>query len=639
MHSTLYLVQFMLFGAALGLVCVSVPRYIYLPAWSRFAFGASLTPFFLAASTYCVALIAPGADRIAFVLVPVVIAGVALIFVGKSYRAVLTGLGRRFSRWTARCRAEKWPIVAIICLVPLAVYFCFVLAANASRPVIGHDALIYLSEAKLFALQRSLDVLNPGDGSPGGGLPQSHPHTSLFTLYLGHALLFSEGAIGYPNDGSARMAFQLTLPLLIIALSGLSAITRRPGALALTLCAFVMFSSFEYISSSHSRDAFRLTPVVVLAGLLISLLVRRRWTLGATLPVGVAASFSISGHTLNLYFLFLLALCFLGASAVFRIPARSVLGLTFVSSILALFPLSHYIKAYMRDGNLLGQGMVNFHLRDTPLMDAFRAYRDWGGADKPFLESIYSVVQQQSLVAVGATALAMAVLVVVLVASEKSKYVKVTAWSLMAVFALFLMVPLSNIARAFTIDIKEAYLSNSRYPFIAFIFCAPIISTAVLACTRALSFRTGQMLSTAVSGLIVIVLAGGAVTGLRKWTYYDTPDPVMSVVASDLAICDLASRMRSGGIWLTDRYSVSYYCDRRPIYLYTPFGRAFFINQPVQEAYSKLKRNNVELVVFANASPSWWPSTSLYAALNSAESGKESANRRSIGYWQVFILE
>lgn len=70
--------------------------------------------------------------------------------------------------------------------------FLSILASNLF-PVIANDALTYLAEARMFAASGSLSALMHGLGDPASGAPPTHPHTGLFSVYLGHALLFSPG--------------------------------------------------------------------------------------------------------------------------------------------------------------------------------------------------------------------------------------------------------------------------------------------------------------------------------------------------------------------------------------------------------------------------------------------------------------
>jgi hypothetical protein len=108
-------------------------------------------------------------------------------------------------------------------------------------------------------------------------------------------------------------------------------------------------------------------------------------------------------------------------------------------------------------------------------------------------------------------------------------------------------------------------------------------------------------------------------------------------VDQDLEVCALARSLPAGHLWLTDRYSIAYFCDIRPTYLYTPHGRQFYATRDADEARALLESSRVGLVTFSNSIQEWWPSTALHASLLQ-QTGDAPELRKRVGYWEAFLL-
>jgi len=636
MYVALYLTQLMIACFATGLLFANSHRYLKVPLYSRFAFGACLAPHFIGALTLTVLAAWPDADPWMVIATPCVLSALLISGIAYKQRPFMSVLTRQFGRHLNRASRVSWYLPLALIAVPTAIFLSYVVLQNAFRPAIGHDALIYLSEAKALAGTRDLAVLQHGMGSLDSGLPPLHPHTPLFTAYLAQALLFTPSGIGYPFDHAARFAFQATLPLLIVALSGFTALTRRAGASLLVFLAFSMFAGFEYVSSAQSRDAFRLAPMVVLIAMLVSLIAHKRWSVRQCLAPAVAVFFSIHGHTLNLYFLALIGLWFVSACLLVRAPAGSIGSLAGICALLAAMPLYHYVEQYVNTGNVLGHGMANFHLVGTPLMEAFLAQQAWGQASLSLVASLSKVIQPHGLLAASCSAGAAVVVVYTLIRlRSRPRIDAILGWSLMTLLILFVAVPLSDVFRGFAVDIKEAYISNYRYALVAFMLCPPLIALAFMHLTDVIQRWQPCAMRRAGLALLSISLATGAFISTRKWTYYESPAPIQSVVDQDLEVCRLARALPADQVWLTDRYSIAYFCEIRPVHLYTPFGRRFFAASGANEATALLRTHNVGMVSLATSVPDWWPSTSMYTSLQGSTQGSPERRRR-IGYWEVF---
>ncbi len=404
----------------------------------------------------------------------------------------------------------------------------------------------------------------------------------------------------------------------------------------MTLLAFGLFPTFEYISSASSRDGFRLIPIVVLLGLLYSLAVRRRWSWRMCVPVGLVGALAITGHTINLYFIALLGVAFLIFALIRKARLADLGVLVGVCVAMAALPLSHYARALLTSGNALGDGMNYFQFVGTPLLDAWKKSGTFGLADLSLVDSVAKLWGSQGLAPALVTAVAfVGVLASVFLFKTEGVFVRFALFVTCVLFVFF-SVPLSNVLRMFAIDIKEAFLGNDRYPYVAFMLCPLLIAFGVLALEAVVRRFSGRLTAAAALAPLIVAGAAGSYTTIQKWHFYETPQPAVDVVSGDAVICAIADRLPQDAVWLTDRYSIAYYCKRRPIFLYTPEGRAFFAAVDEASALHLLEANRVGLVTLSNADPNWWPSTPFQRALVAEAASHGGGSNRKLGYWDVF---
>jgi len=544
-----------------------------------------------------------------------------------------------------RPRDRLWLITALAVLlgaVVVLVRFLGILQNNLF-PVIANDALTYLSEARMFAAQGSLAALVHGLGDPASGAPPTHPHTGLFSVYLGHALLFSPGSLtsGEPlgDDFPVRLAFQFTVFCLALAVAGMTILLAAgkrhalaAGALAFML--FCAFQAFEYTSFASSRDPFRLIPWLGLLTLLIEFLRSRRLPLVLLPAVALTAGWLAAAHTINLYFLAVVAPVFVIGALLRRVPLLQMLLLGLAGLVGLALPLLHYVDNARRIGNVLGNGMNYFHYPGTALAEAFLRHGNWSARDLSPLGALQKMLEQQGM-PIGIAALAGAVLLLALawLAPRGERTVPLV---LSATFVVLLAVPLIELKRLFPIDMKEAMVSNYRYAYTVFILSPVIMALGVqgiaLFAERRFDRRAGEF-AILLAGIAAAVLARHE---LKNWRVYAAWDVPAAYRASFVPICDLARGLPERAVWLSDRSTVSYECGIWPVFLYSPAGRRYFLPPTVEEARRVLDDDRVGLVSLEEAIPGWWPETAFFKALT--EMADEGIfERRTLGGWQIFI--
>lgn len=520
--------------------------------------------------------------------------------------------------------------------------FLGILASNLF-PVIANDALTYLAEARMFAATGNLSALVHGLGDPASGAPPTHPHTGLFSVYLGHALLFSPGpqAPGEPlgDDMPVRLAFQFTVLCLALAVAGMTTLLAAGRRHALAAGAFALmffcaFQTFEYTSFASSRDPFRLIPWLGLLSLLI-IFVQHRGLSPILYPaVAATAGWLAGAHTINLYFLAVVAPVFVAATLLRRVSAWQVLLFALAGLAGLALPLLHYADNLRRIGNVLGNGMNYFHYRGTVLADAFLRYDNWNARDLSPLGALQKMLEQQGWpIGIAALAATVALLVTVWLGPRERR---VGPLLLVVAFLFLLAIPLLELKRLFPIDMKEAMVSNYRYAYTVFVLSPVIMALAVQGTLAAVEQRVNAW-----TGVVVLVASIVAATlfaraELRRWRVYSAWDTPIAYRAPFKDICEAARTLPTGAIWLSDRSTVSYECGIWPVFLYSPAGRRYFLPGTIEEARKVLEDDKVGLVSLEEAIPGWWPETAFYKGLTQMVDEGIFA-KRTFGAWQIFV--
>ncbi|MDR2347386.1 MAG: hypothetical protein LBD90_01945, partial [Bifidobacteriaceae bacterium] len=204
-------------------------------------------------------------------------------------------LASRLRRWS------DWAVLAVglAALVRLA-QLLTVQLFRAKWPVV--DGLQYLSESKYF-----LRHFGPGGWASLEAAADSSvvgtTHNFSWSAYLAFALQHTLGPIGPGSDAAAGAALGFSAICLLAALTALAAALRdwRVGTAAIAI--LTVTPAFGYVLSDSSRDAFRIT------GLLVCLLVTwgaaraaadgRRLRLGSAALAVLGGYYAIAAHPIN----------------------------------------------------------------------------------------------------------------------------------------------------------------------------------------------------------------------------------------------------------------------------------------------------------------------------------------------------
>jgi hypothetical protein len=328
-----------------------------------------MTPFVLGGWMLLMAHITPGAPSLVFTLPPFLIAAGLLIIYGP--------------RTLRRLRRSCHPVseinltqlfTACVCIAALIIVImvAIVLIQNSKSPLLFNDSLVYMQEALRFAEGRSPAAITDYRGAADGSI-RGDIHSFIYPAYLSQALLFNGGqALGYPNDIAARIAFQLTILYMLLAVVALAAAARQSLATPLALILMLQVPEFEYLSRASSRDGFRIVPLVLLVTALTGLTprrLRRKLRLETLLLPLLFSACALAGHTLGAYIVVTLVL----AWGIWNLAGRARwLNIILVAGALGIGLILgslQYIQVYRETGTLTGDIFKENVIEGTPLWE------------------------------------------------------------------------------------------------------------------------------------------------------------------------------------------------------------------------------------------------------------------------------
>jgi hypothetical protein len=619
MNPALYLSSVAITAAGLALAAWRWPLGLRLPALSRLALGLAATPFALSIVTLSLTLVWPLAPRPVILAAPGLLVMVGALLLYTQTRTTLRAASRR---WHRRPIMAPEAIIGAVLILATASWH---LGRNALQPVSAHDALIYLNEARTFALiprwSTYLDMVNP---ITPDGLVTGHTHTWLYSTYLAQALLATHGpAIGADHDLIARLAGQTNLLLLILAVMGLTwAVTRRHALLTLSAgVAAACIPYVGYITANSSIDAFRILPLVLLVSLLIGGLRRTgSWIIAAVL-LGV----SMAAHTLNLG----VAPLLVGARLTAGLRAtqwRSCRRVFLPAALACLIPVvGFYANLWRETGRPLGLGLHYPFYAGTVLETI--SQRGILSQVKPTLTEVWLTLEKNYDVWILIVPWLALTGNVLLRSNTHRRFFSI-------LFIACWLVLLSGALPGVPSGVTRVFLGNARYALPFWFLAIPMV--ACVARALPLGFlRPPTSIRRPLALLATACLVGGAWQGMAtRWPIpYSTNE---EIAAGERRIAtEVARTLQPGETWMTDRNTAAYYVMRPGIFLYTPAGRAWLKAETSAEAWVLLCRYRVRLVALSNLDPAWWPAHPLYAALN--EPGH--AEITTLHRWRIYLLK
>jgi hypothetical protein len=372
--------QALLVACATGVV-MQKWRPMPAPSAASFLFGVSVFPFVLAGWMFLLAWLVPGALRLLFAYG---LALVALCFLMISYRKIFVGSGILFSRAKRKPRSMRLSLLTVVACAALTVVFVaigYALVMQMSHPTMGGDASQYLLEALHFAKTRTLEDIIWFQGTPDGRV-RGDIHSPVWSLYLANALMADFKGLGFPHDCATRLAFILTNITLIAALIAaiLSLRSRRSLLItAIALCLFFLIPEYGYLVTYRSRDALRLTALLLLvasfASLIRPVIERAPVYLKTLIWVALAGTVTSASHALGTIIGSIVICAWFSTVALSGGDLKKSAFVALVGGIGIIVGSHTAIAALIVTGSVVGDNViVSSVLKGTPYFDIMELY-------------------------------------------------------------------------------------------------------------------------------------------------------------------------------------------------------------------------------------------------------------------------
>lgn len=616
-----YLAELALVSFALGCLSLRAPRLLMIPRLSRFLTGFCLAPFFLALWVLLASVIFPGFSRLFFLLPPSIIAALVLLrHAGSSIRS-----GGRWIRRTRNGSAGLLPAcLAYACAGVLVFSVLSKLVANGAVPVTGSDAIQYLGYSLRLAQGRSFSSISGHNDSPDGAMI-GDMHGPVWHAYLSHAQMTTGiNPLGYPNDHAVRVAFQITVVYMLLAVAALAAASGGLGVAPLAIILLLQVPQYEYISIGSSRDAFRIIPLVLLAAVLSGLSpsrLRSKLRFAALIPVAALSAFSLAGHTLGGMVVLAIGL----AWTIWSLAAGS--GWKKIALVLLAMGAglvmggTQYIRIYLEVGRLPGAGYLHdMAIKGTPLQEAM------DGWNKHRMRGVSEILHKAAaLLARDQCRLSLAGLVACLCAIACRPQFMRRKKTLMIPFVglatLVLALPFTGLLDI-GFDFSGWFIRNVRYslhwyPFAA--VCAAMLLWRAYHRLQAGSRRCLRVM--AGTGMAGVILAGtvsahGVI--VSKWRTCPGAEKRISAIVHPLkAVLKL---LPPGKKLLVDSDSLNYYLGNQAIVMYTRPAWDVTLAKDIDQAQDALRALNIGAVALTFAPyTGYWMNMPLLDLLSNPE--------------------
>lgn len=631
MYLFLYFMQYLLMGLSLSLLFYAYPNIIKLPSFTRVLVGICSTPFALALLTLSIPLAWPKAPTYVFLLFPLGISIFVLVVLRKK---LIKGLAKIYKKCAWRFVGKNSSnYIVLLPLLYLIFSLLSVLISNSLDPVLGHDGLIYFSEAQSFATQRSFDSI-PGFFSEPGKIVAGHPHIFLYQAYLAQALM-----VDFANtDIVARVASQITIFIMFIGIVALSTTFRIRNVFPLALLVLMVTLSvakFSYFSEMDSRDGFRIIAMLLVLITLLPIVKRKKIPVIQFLLPALFCSIALSAHTINSVYLLMIFLLLIILLSLSKISLRNLLMFFLVAGIVSIVPLYHYVENYILTGYVLGYGMYYNSFKGTVLWEAFQNGSSWGANEVSFISGLETYFKNYGYLVTNAG------IFIAVTATLFDKYFRVPRnYKIVAIyFIIVMLLPISGWLDVGDVGLKRAMLSNFRYPLMNYSLIGVVIAPSIFFILKVFldKFYKSRLLISSISSISIVLLSlyvFNFFNPIEHWREIEgVPERYVKQNMLDVNYY-VNNNLSENENWIVDRYDVAYYSNKKPIPLYSYLGRTLFASESEVEIIEILDSLNVKMVCLRNKDVNWWPKTVLYKFLTT----NKDISISNIGLWTVFTI-
>jgi len=633
----IYVVQLLIPSLALGVVAVHLPRHLNGTRISRFLIGFAATPFLLTLWTVLLSAIFPGAPRSLFFLSPPALGIVPLALYGRHT------VRRLLKEWRRGRTASGNPLPAYIgyaCAVILTIIVISKLGVNAKAPVTQHDASAYLTLSLPFAKARSVSAIPDFNATIDEVVPHQS-HSYLYPAFLAQALMTTGAdSPGFPNDHAARVAIQVLMLYMFIAVFALASTSGYMGAGALALILLLEVPTIGLMSFHCHRDPFRVIPLLLLVAVLSGLSAGRlRHTLKPShlVPCLSFAGFSLAAHTLHAIVLPPIVFAWLIWVCLEKAPPRRVAMVLAAIGIGVFLAGLHYIKSYVDTGNLMGYGFSAFWFRGNPVWDAWRAFR--GFDDKLLREAnvinrIITISWQDGFRLSVQGSLAAVLSLALWTKLEAGKLTAIMRFlGLIIVLQALLFVSPFGLGG---IKPSDGFILNYKYCLHWYPFAAVCVVFLVLYLHRQMVLRRKANWRRFASGVLIAVILITTIVSWKTVALWPVADIEKSDKRPIWEIRDVLDNIPLDQRVLHDRSGTAYYLSNSTVFLFSFPAWGIIRARDTGELESVLADLKIRYILLEKGIHRMWPGTVLFGYVNDPEKASVIA---SGSRWRLYEIK
>lgn len=594
----------LVWSLAWGLIALVAPRVFPLPAHARFIAGMALAPQLLGHAATLMMGTFPRFPWWQFFMVLFAFCAYSFMRHGS---LLLRRLRRANSGTLARRAVPRW--IAAIAVVLLCGVLATALLQNARAPLIAFDALQYAREATLLGAGRDMQSWVGHTGSADGTL-RGDIHHPVFSGYLAVAQQFTSSS-SHAADEALRAALQLTFACMLLAML-LPGFALRWGWWSFTVLPLVLLvPQFDYVSSSSSRDAFRLVPLCLL-GALAFRMGQRPSTWHAALPFAPAltagAALALMGHTLNAFVVVSLMSGF-GAWALLSGRWRPLVIASGSVGLGLLMGGWTYATAWLESGSVQGSGVLMYgSLAGTPMLEVIRHLEVAAakGVVAPLERLQEALFRDARGVALAGCLVCVAVLAHGLFWRRGPSAMRFAEARMLAATCLAIALPVLGAFDFGSYQVSQWFVTNQRYALHWYLFLALALAAPLATLKPARAWLRPVLLA-------LLCIAAYALT-LRTW-YRNTWD--FQFVADRLQPMLAVQPLLGDRRLVLEDARWNYYLDNRHVVMYARATAPLFSSAPGDAMDQALATLRIGGAVLQTASlKDWWAHSHLLAHFN-----------------------
>ncbi len=528
-------------------------------------------------------------------------------------------------------KAPKENVIYLLCMISIG-YLITIILRSCLVPVLGSDAIEYLSNALKFTESMNFSGINNFNGVADGSLLAIIHHPG-WVLYLAYSLLFTNpGQMGYPCDFVARFSIEMTLIYMILACLGFLELFKRRKNVYIGAVLLFLYNNIAIIYNNHTRDGYRIIPLIIWGGVLLSTarLIKKgqRLTISVYCINALICMCVMMGHPINA----IQSVAVGGALFVWLLCSRLFRKEVFIWGISCIVGAAlgcyQIIWAFISTGKATGVKIdIDRLLEGTDYYANYMRYTEGrlDGADT-YLERLGRILEQDHGILV-ITSVVAAIFVICYLVKKRNAKSSMFFFSLLILFQSLVYVDLLGWSG---IKFTEWCVMNIRYTLQMYVFYGLYLGVIIDRVIDKLPYGRRWILC-----FLAIFCCMPVWIFNRRWEGSQSYQKIDDCVAGYRDVKLLAAEMSPGKI-LIDNYFCNYYLDDQAITFFADPAEQIRKASDQEALYRELKADGYCMILITDTFRDvYWKDTLME---NLTESPKYIRETFDKGDFNVYII-